>query len=87
MQLIGIADSASDLVYCIMRHSQQFGGFDHAVADQELLRRLSDRVLEYFAEVAAVEAGTLRNVFYGDVALPEFGLYSLTDLVSASKNM
>ena len=56
MQLVGIPDSASDLVYCIMRHPQQFGSFDHSVADQELLWRLSDRVLEYFVKVAAVLA-------------------------------
>ena len=50
-----------------MRQFEKFGGFDHAVADQKFLRGLADRVLEYFAEVAPIEAGTLRDVFYRDV--------------------
>ena len=56
MELIGISDSVSNLVYGIMCQLQEFRRLDHAVTDEKFLRGLSDGFLKDLAEVTAVEA-------------------------------
>ena len=67
MELVGISDSASDLIDGITGPAKQFRGFDHTIADQEFLGRFSHGFLEYFAKITPVETGTLRDALDGDV--------------------
>ena len=66
MELVGISDSASDLIDGITGPAKQFRGFDHTIADQEFLGRFSHGFLEYFAKITPVETGTLRDALDGD---------------------
>ena len=67
MELVGVSDRGADLADGIAGHFQQGTGFGHAVADQEFLGRFPDGIPKDLAEVTAVEPGTLRDVFYGDI--------------------
>ena len=67
MQLIGISHCGPDLVDGVMCELKELRGFDHAVVDQKFLGGFPDGFFEYFAEIAAVEVGALRDVLHGDI--------------------
>ena len=67
MELVRIADEFTDLFHGLVRELQELGGLDHAVADQELLRRGADRLLKETAEVGPAETGVLRDLLDGNI--------------------
>lgn len=67
MELVGIADLAGNICDCQVGGTQIFAGFVDAVGDQEFLGAFAGHFFEKLAEVAAVEAQMLGNIFNGDI--------------------
>ena len=69
MQLVRIADCISDIVDGQRSQFQQLRGFGHAVAEQELLRGLSDGILEDPAKIGPVQSAEGGDALDGYVIL------------------
>ena len=65
MQLVRISDGISDIVDGQRSQFQQLRGFGHAVAEQELLRGLSDGIFEDPAEIGPVQSAEGGDAFNG----------------------
>ena len=69
MQLVRVAYCISGIRDGQVGEPQQFGGFGHAVGDQEILGRLSHIFMEDLAEIASVQAAGGRDILHGDIVL------------------
>ena len=69
MKLVRISDGISDIVDGQRSQFQQLRGFGHAVAEQELLRGLSDGIFEDPAEIGPVQSAEGGDAFDGYIVL------------------